>query len=40
MDRLEELGSEYGAVPAHRSLWVHAVGTKDDLGARLAVVPD
>ena len=38
-DRLEELGSEYGAMPAHDGLWEAAVDTSDDLLARLALVP-
>ncbi|KAL4576784.1 hypothetical protein LXL04_012883 [Taraxacum kok-saghyz] len=35
--RLEELGSSYGALPAHDGLWDSAVATSKDLFARLAV---
>lgn len=35
--RLEELGSYYGAFPAHDGLWDSAMQTSDDLSARLAV---
>ncbi|WPZ36762.1 ferritin-like domain-containing protein [Thalassobaculum sp. OXR-137] len=38
-DRLEELGSRYGALPAHDGLWQAAVETADDPLARQAVVP-
>ncbi|CAE7594597.1 unnamed protein product [Symbiodinium microadriaticum] len=37
--RLQELGSNYGAHPAHDGLWQAAEETKDDLAARLAIVP-
>jgi uncharacterized ferritin-like protein (DUF455 family) len=37
--RLEELGSAYGALPAHDGLWEAASATAHDLIARLAVVP-
>ena len=37
--RLEELGSYYGALPAHDGLWEAAFKTRHDLMARLAVVP-
>ncbi|MEO1328039.1 MAG: ferritin-like domain-containing protein [Pseudomonadota bacterium] len=37
--RLEALGSSYGALPAHAGMWRSAEATKDDLQARLAVVP-
>lgn len=37
--RLVELGSEYGALPAHDGLWEAAVDTKDNWAARLAIVP-
>ncbi len=37
--RLEELGSAYGALPAHDGLWEAAALTAHDLIARLAVVP-
>lgn len=38
-DRLEALGSHYGALPAHAGMWRAAEDTVDDLPARLAVVP-
>ena len=38
-DRLEEMGSYYGALPAHDGLWQAADSTKDDLLARLAIAP-
>jgi uncharacterized ferritin-like protein (DUF455 family) len=38
-DRLRELGSDYGQLPAHKGLWNVAVNTADDLLARLALVP-
>ena len=38
-DCLESLGSHYGAMPAHAGMWRAASDTKDDLLARLAVVP-
>ena len=37
--RLAGLGSSYGAMPAHDGLWQAAAATRDDLAARLAVVP-
>jgi len=37
--RLRELGSSYGALPAHDGLWEAAHETRDDVAARLAVVP-
>ena len=37
--RLVALGSDYGALPAHDGLWEAAEATRDDLMARLAVVP-
>lgn len=37
--RLVDLGSEYGALPAHDGLWEAAVDTKDNWAARLAIVP-
>ena len=37
--RLETLGSHYGALPAHDGLWQAAQDTAHDLLARLAVVP-
>lgn len=37
--RLSELGSFYGALPAHDGLWQAAQATGHDLLARLAVVP-
>ena len=38
-DVLESLGSHYGAMPAHASMWRAAADTKDDFLGRLAVVP-
>ncbi len=38
-DRLEAMGSHYGALPAHAGMWRAAEDTADDLEARLAVVP-
>ncbi|WP_106744481.1 ferritin-like domain-containing protein [Yoonia maritima] len=38
-DCLEELGSYYGALPAHAGMWRAAEDTVDDLMGRLAVVP-
>ncbi|MCC5988677.1 MAG: ferritin-like domain-containing protein [Pararhodobacter sp.] len=38
-DLLEEMGSHYGALPAHAGMWRAAEETHDDLMARLAVVP-
>jgi uncharacterized ferritin-like protein (DUF455 family) len=38
-NRLEDLGSHYGALPAHDGLWQAATDTSGDLVARLAVVP-
>lgn len=35
--RLEELGSYYGAFPAHDGLWDSAIQTSNDLSARLAI---
>lgn len=35
--RLEELGSFYGALPAHDGLWDSAMDTSKDLLARLAI---
>jgi len=37
--RLKALDSHYGALPAHDGLWQAAEATKDNLIARLAVVP-
>lgn len=37
--RLRSLGSYYGAMPAHAGLWSAAERTKDDVLARLAIVP-
>ncbi|WP_300014809.1 ferritin-like domain-containing protein [uncultured Roseobacter sp.] len=36
---LEELGSHYGALPAHAGMWRAAEDTVDDFMGRLAVVP-
>ncbi|BAK68272.1 hypothetical protein SLG_35970 [Sphingobium sp. SYK-6] len=37
--RLAELGSDYGALPAHDGLWEAALETAHDVTARLAIVP-
>lgn len=37
--RLRQLGSRYGAMPAHAGLWEAAEATAHDPAARLAVVP-
>ena len=37
--RLRQLGSYYGALPAHAGLWESAQDTADDVLARLAIVP-
>lgn len=37
--RLQHLGSDYGALPAHDGLWQAAHETRNDIYARLAVVP-
>ncbi|MBE0559941.1 MAG: ferritin-like domain-containing protein [Ochrobactrum anthropi] len=38
-DRLKSLGADYGDMPAHDGLWQSAHQTRNDLEARLAVVP-
>lgn len=38
-DRLRGLGSDYGDLPAHDGLWQAAHDTRNDIVARLAVVP-
>ena len=38
-DRLEALGSHYGAMPAHAGMWSAAEDTANDFQGRLAVVP-
>ena len=38
-DCLEEIGSHYGALPAHAGMWRAAQDTADHLFGRLAVVP-
>ncbi|MEZ5723404.1 MAG: ferritin-like domain-containing protein [Paracoccaceae bacterium] len=38
-DTLEEMGSHYGALPAHAGMWRAAEDTAGDLMGRLAVVP-
>ena len=38
-ERLSELDSHYGALPAHDGLWEAAISTRHDLLARLALVP-
>jgi uncharacterized ferritin-like protein (DUF455 family) len=37
--RLAELGLAYGDLPAHNGLWEMAVATREDLVARMALVP-
>jgi uncharacterized ferritin-like protein (DUF455 family) len=37
--RLKDLGADYGDLPAHDGLWQAAHATRNDLTARLAVVP-
>lgn len=37
--RLEQLGSHYGAMPAHNGLWEMALKTDEDCLARMALVP-
>lgn len=37
--RLRQLGSHYGALPAHDGLWEAAYATRHDALARLAIVP-
>lgn len=37
--RLHDLGSDYGALPAHDGLWESATRTAHDFVARLAIVP-
>lgn len=37
--KLEALGSRYGALPAHGGLWQAAHSTRNDVAARLAIVP-
>lgn len=37
LKRLKEMGSFYGALPAHDGLWDSATATSNDLLARLAV---
>lgn len=37
--RLHQLGSDYGAMPAHAGLWDAARATAHDAAARLAIVP-
>ncbi|MGF9691459.1 ferritin-like domain-containing protein [Rhizobium sp. 0TCS1.26] len=37
--RLQDLGADYGDMPAHDGLWQAAHSTRNDLTARLAVVP-
>lgn len=38
-ERLRQLGADYGDLPAHDGLWEAAHSTRNDLTARLAVVP-
>ncbi|MGB3723289.1 MAG: ferritin-like domain-containing protein [Pacificimonas sp.] len=39
VERLAEMGTDYGDLPAHDGLWQAAQDTSDDLLARLAIVP-
>ena len=39
VQRLKDLGYDYGCMPAHDSLWQCAEATRECLEARLAVVP-
>lgn len=39
LDRLENVGSHYGAIPAHNNLWETATNSSHDLIGRLASVP-
>jgi len=38
-DRLEDMGSYYGAMPAHAGMWQAATDTAQDFIGRLAIVP-
>jgi uncharacterized ferritin-like protein (DUF455 family) len=38
-DRLEDMGSYYGELPAHSGMWRSAAETADDFMGRLAIVP-
>ena len=38
-DRLQEMGGDYGDLPAHDGLWEAASNTSEDIAARLAVAP-
>ena len=37
--RLQTLGSDYGALPAHGGMWEMSVATDYDVGVRMALVP-
>lgn len=37
--RLQAMGSDYGALPAHDGLWAAAVESSRDIAARLAIAP-
>lgn len=37
--RLQQLGSDYGAMPAHGGMWEMSVATDYDIGVRMALVP-
>lgn len=39
LQRLRELGFDYGSMPAHNLLWEGCEMSAADLGARLAIVP-
>lgn len=38
-ERLEQLGSHYGALPAHDGLWQAAYDTRSNIAGRLSIVP-
>lgn len=38
-NRLNQLGKDYGDFPAHNGLWEMAIKTRDDVIARMALVP-
>ncbi len=38
-ERLKQLGSFYGALPAHKALWEQGSSTRQSLRARLAIIP-
>jgi len=38
-NRLVEMDTHYGCIPAHKGLWQKGEQTKDSLEARLAIIP-